>query len=76
MEAILKFDLNDVDDRLAHAQMLKAQDMDVCLSEISNVFRNITKHNPNDLSDEVLQGWEQAREMFINVLADYEINLD
>lgn len=76
MEAILKFDLNDADDREEHARMIKSIDLELALWDISNVLRNITKHNPNDLSDEVLKGWEQAREMVISVISDYEIKLD
>lgn len=39
MEAILKFDLNDQDDVMAHNRAVKSLDMAICLFEITHNLR-------------------------------------
>ena len=46
MKAILEFDLNDYDERMAHLRAVKSTDMAIVLFEIQhNLFRGIEENN-------------------------------
>jgi hypothetical protein len=76
MEAILKFDLNDPDDRREHERMLKSMDMHLALWDISQELRSKVKYAPDSMSKDEYKAWEQAQEMFYRIINEYTINLD
>jgi hypothetical protein len=76
MKAILKFDLNDPEDRREHQLMLKSADMHTALWNISQELRSKVKYPPDSMSKDEYKAWEQAQEMFHSIMNDYEINLD
>ena len=76
MKAIIEFDLDDIDDKDSHQTMMQAQDMKLCLWDISQEFRKICKYTPDDMTEAELKGWEDAREMFLNMLGEYNIQID
>ena len=76
MEAILKFDLNDPDDRREHERMLKSMDMHLALWDISQELRSKVKYAPDSMSEDEYKAWEQAQEMFYRIINEYTINLD
>ena len=76
MEAILKFDLNDPDDRREHQRMLKSLDMHLALWDISQELRSKVKYAPDSMSKDEYKAWEQAQEMFYRIINEYTINLD
>ena len=76
MEAILKFDLNDPDDRREHERMLKSMDMHLALWDISQELRSKVKYAPDSMSKDEYKSWEQAQEMFYRIINEYTINLD
>lgn len=76
MEAILKFDLNDPEDRREHERMLKSMDMHLALWDISQGLRSKVKYAPDSMSKDEYKAWEQAQEMFYRIINEYTINLD
>jgi hypothetical protein len=76
MEAILKFDLNDPDDRREHERMLKSMDMHLALWDISQGLRSKVKYAPDSMSKDEYKAWEQAQEMFYRIINEHTINLD
>jgi hypothetical protein len=76
MEAILKFDLNDPDDKREHQRMLKSIDMQMALWDISQELRSKVKYPPDSMSEDEYKAWEQAQEMFYRIINEYTINLD
>lgn len=76
MEAILKFDLNDPDDRREHERMLKSMDMYLALWDISQELRSKVKYAPDSMSKDEYKAWEQSQEMFYRIINEYTINLD
>jgi hypothetical protein len=75
MKAILEFDLNDPDDAAAHKRAVLALDMMMCLHDVKEQFRSKIKYDDNLTEDEV-KGWEDAREMFLGTLSEYNIDLN
>jgi len=76
MEAILKFDLNDPDDKREHERMLKSMDMHLALWDISQELRSKVKYAPDSMSEDEYKAWEQAQDMFYRIINEYTINLD
>lgn len=76
MEAILKFDLNDPDDKREHERMLKSLDMHLALWDISQELRSKVKYASDSMSEDEYKSWEQAQEMFYRIINEYTINLD
>lgn len=76
MEAILKFDLNDPDDKREHKRMLKSIDMQMALWDISQELRSKVKYAPDSMSEDEYKAWEQAQDMFYRIINEYTINLD
>jgi hypothetical protein len=76
MKAILKFDLQDEDDRIEHQMMLKAKDMSIALWDISQELRKKVKYASDDLSQDKYEAYEEIQEMFYNILNQQNIDLD
>lgn len=75
MKAILEFDLNDPDEAAAHKRAVLALDMISCLRDVNKQFRDKIKYDDN-LTEDELNAWEDAREMFIGTLTEYNIDLN
>lgn len=75
MKAILEFDLNDPDEAAAHKRAVLALDMMMCLHDVKEQFRSKIKYD-DKLTEDELKGWEDAREMFIGTLSEYNIDLN
>ena len=75
MEAILKFNLDNPDDKIAHMRCVKATDMALMLWDIKQKIRSKLKYS-NDLSEDELHQWEVMQDEFYSIADDYGINLD
>lgn len=75
MKAILEFDLNDPDEAAAHKRAVLALDMMMCLHDVKEQFRSKIKYD-DKLTEDELKGWEDAREMFLGTLSEYNIDLN
>jgi hypothetical protein len=75
MEAILKFNLDNPDDKMEHMRCIKATDMALMLWDIKQKIRRKLKYN-EDLSEDELHQWEVMQDEFYSIADDYGINLD
>ncbi len=71
MIAILKYDLNDVDDTVAHNRAVKSLDMALALHELKEKLRSKLKYEEPKLND-----LEEVHDFFFYTLDEYGINLD
>lgn len=72
MKAILKFNLDDSDDVMAHTRCVKSLDMALAMWAFSNRLRKIVDESEDGKyidEDLVSKAWEQS-------LEEYEINLN
>lgn len=76
MEAILKFDLNDPEDRREHERMLKSMDIHIALWDISQELRSKVKYASDSMSEDEYKAWEQAQEIFYRIINEHTINLE
>lgn len=73
MKAILKFDLDNIDDRFAHTRCLKALDLSLALNDLDSYLRNEIKHG--DLSEESVTIHETIREQLYTIAKNRNINI-
>jgi hypothetical protein len=78
MKAILKFDLNDPDQRMAHFRAIKSLDMAIALFDINiNLYKRvmyiIEDSNKNLSIEEVVEG---VFEEINKIMAEQQLNLD
>ena len=71
----LEFDLDDIDDRMAHLRCVKSTDMALMLWDIKQKIRSKLKYS-DDLSEDELHQWEVMQDEFYSIADDYGINLD
>ena len=69
MKAILKFDLNEQDDILAHKRCVKSLDMAIALWDIDQYLRTESKYKDNEIAYEI-------REKFHEIMTDHGLNFD
>jgi hypothetical protein len=75
-KAILEFDLNESDDVTAHKRCVQSLDMAICLHEISQHLRAITKYAPDSMSQETYDELIKVKEKFWEILSDNNISID
>lgn len=73
MKAILKFDLNDVDDRMAHKDAILAHNYKHVISEIRAELRRIQKFG--NLEEPIASKFDKLVDMFYEILSDNNIDL-
>lgn len=75
MEAILKFNLDNPDDKIDHMRCVKATDMALMLWDIKQKIRSKLKYS-YDLSEDELHQWEVMQDEFYSIADSYGINID
>lgn len=79
MEAILKYDLNDPEDRMAHMRAVKSSDMACALFEITRNLKRKLEHRfeskPQDDRDE-FDGLDEAFREIQGYMEEFNINVD
>lgn len=73
MKAILKFDLNDSDDRSAHKDAILAHNYKHVISEIRAELRRIHKYG--NLEEPILSKFDKLIDKFYEILNDNNIDL-
>ena len=77
MKATLSFDLNDQDDRIAHLQAIKAQEMAIALWEIwHNTIRSVERNVESGTITDPHEVVDQFRENIGDLLQASGINVD
>jgi hypothetical protein len=74
-KAILEFDLNDSDDRVEHARMMKSLDILMMMHEYDQYLRSETRYNES-LSQEEHDVLQKAREKFYELMNSRGISID
>jgi hypothetical protein len=69
MKAVLKFDLNEEDDVLAHKRCVKALDMALALWDIDQHLRSEAKYKDNEVAEEI-------RERLHEIMSEHGIIFD
>ena len=76
MKGILKFDLNDFDDKQAHLRAVKSLDLVLALMDIGSELRSKVKYAPDNMSDDTLKAYQDIRDEYYRILSNYGINID
>jgi hypothetical protein len=69
MKAILKFDLNEQDDVLAHKRCVKSLDMAIALWEVDQYLRSESKYKDNEIAYEI-------REKLYEIMSDHGLSFN
>jgi hypothetical protein len=69
MKAILKFDLNEQDDILAHKRCVKSLDMAFVLWKVDQYLRSESKYKDNEIAYEI-------REKLYEIMSDHGLNFN
>jgi hypothetical protein len=76
MKAILKFDLNDNEDQVAHMRAVKALDMALTLWDMEQYLRSETKHAPDSINPEVYEKLQDVRLKLGEIMSKHSIDID
>lgn len=74
MKAILEFNLDEHDDRVAHLRAVKALDMALVLWDIDQYLRGLIKHG--DLDDKVYDALDATRDKLYEFMNQRDITID
>ena len=75
-EGILKFDLNDSDDQVAHLRAVKALDLAMSLWDMDRYLRLSTKHAPDSMTPEVYEALLETRNELHSIMSHHSVDLD
>jgi hypothetical protein len=76
MKAVLKFDLDDPEDKMSHLRCVKATEMMVTLWEMDQHLRSITKYATDSTSQETYDELVKVREMLHEIMGNNGITFD
>lgn len=76
MEAILKFDLNDPDEAMAHLRAVMSTKLAISLCDIKEEIRKKLKYEGEKMEEKEYQAWEKMNEIFFTALEENGIMLD
>jgi len=76
MEAILKFNLDNPDDRTAHLRAIKSLDLSLALLDIKNELRSNVKHFPDSEPEEAYKAYSKIQDEVHRILSSHSIDLD
>lgn len=76
MEAVLKFNMDDFDDQIAHLRCVKSSDMALVIWEFIRNSRKKLENREYSKDSDVFDGIEATYEEFYNLLEEHDINID
>jgi len=76
MKAVLEFNMDEIDDRVAHLRATQSLDMALCLFNINEEFRVRVKHAPDSISEDEYKTWVAAKQLIWDQLSEHGIDLD
>lgn len=74
MKALLEFNLDEIEDKMAHQRAIKSLDLCLALWDIQNELRSLCKYG--DLNEKESELLETLREKIYATLDNYEVSLD
>jgi hypothetical protein len=77
-KAILKFDLNDFDDRMAHLRAVKSLDLSMAIWDILQLRKTMERRyeNTDNTNNDVFDGIEAMSVGISEILDEYGIKID
>jgi hypothetical protein len=76
MKAVLKFNLDDPEDKMSHLRCVKATEMMITLWEMDQHLRSITKYAPDSTSQETYDELIKVREMLREIMGNNGISFE
>lgn len=76
MKAILEFNLDEQDDRVAHLRAVKALDMAIALWDMEEYLRRQTKYASDLMPIEVYKNLEEVRDKFREIMSERSLDID
>ena len=76
MEAVLKFNLDDPEDKMSHLRCVKATEMMITLWEMDQHLRSITKYATDSTSQETYDELVKVREMLHEIMGENGITFE
>ena len=76
MKAILEFNLDEQDDKMAHSRAIKSLDMALALWSMDEYLRGGIKHAPDSMPAEVYVMLQSVRDKLHQTMSKYNIDLD
>jgi|688.fasta_scaffold240539_2 hypothetical protein len=76
MEAILKYNLDEFDDKVSHMRAVKSLDLCLVISDFEEELRKLVKYSPDGISKEKYEGYVEVREKFYQILNEYSIDME
>jgi len=77
-KAILKFDLNDFDDRMAHLRAVKSLDLSMAIWDILQLRKTMERRfeNTENTNNDVFDGIDAICDGILEILDDHGIKID
>lgn len=77
-KAILKFDLNDFDDRMAHLRAVKSLDLSMAIWDILQLRKTMERRfeNTENTNNDVFDGIDAMSDGILEILDDHGIKID
>jgi len=77
-KAILKFDLNDFDDRMAHLRAVKSLDLSMAIWDILQLRKTMERRfeNTENTNNDVFDGIDAMGDGILEILDDHGIKID
>jgi len=77
-KAILKFDLNDFDDRMAHLRVVKSLDLSMAIWDILQLRKTMERRfeNTDNTNNDVFDGIDAMSVGISEILDEYGIKID
>ncbi len=75
-KAKIIFDLNDPDDVMSHRRFMQSTEMALAMWEFKNKLWRMLKHVPDDMPDNEYKAIQNIQKDFLEVLEEYNLNLD
>jgi len=76
LRAVLKFNLDNPDDNIAHLRCVKSQDLCIALGEFLRNSRKKLENTNYSTDSDVYDGIEITYKELFNLLEEYNINID
>lgn len=76
MKAKLTYNLDDMDDKVAHLRSVKSLDLTLCLWDLDQELRSKTKYAPDDISDDTYKAYDDVRTTLHQLMSKYSLSFD
>lgn len=76
MKALLEFNLDDTDDKMAHLRAVKSLDMALALWAMDEYLRSGIKYAPDSMPSEAYGMLQEVRDKLHKTMSKYSIDLD